>query len=366
MGAQFEETELLLLCEATMNHEGRNSSSSSAAGAGIRKTSIITDTSQGSGNLPRGFNFVIPVTTAKTAEPSSSVFEYPSVHLLQPNPHPGYYTGQQQQQLNTTPILPSSPSSFSTTVDTIFSNQSSQPPPPPQHSRRAAVKHKYSQTIKTTKPSHFAHTVASILTNPMYLILLITHVSFQWAWMTYQMVIFDFGIDQQLSRQQSVSVLVGFAASDLLGRVTSGWMADRRLVKKNHIVSICILLIGFLIQVTSLISSYRAQVTLTVLLGFTCGVIIVLFNLLTVEYVGLDGLPVALGLSAFFVGVTSLARPYVIGLFRDVIGSYSGLFRFVGTLSFIAALLWLMEPFAILSAKRREAKGSGQQADSRV
>ena len=227
------------------------------------------------------------------------------------------------------------------------------------------TKNKYCQTDIVAKNSYFMAAIVSILSNPMYLILLITHVSFQWAWMTYQMIIFDFAIDLKLSRGQSVSILVGFAVADLIGRVISGWVADRGMIQKNHIVSICILCIGFFIQLTSMISSYRMHLTLSLFLGFTCGTIIVLFNLLTMEYVGLDHLPVALGLSAFFVGVTSLIRPYFIGLFRDVIGSYLGLFRFVGTLAFIAAFLWLMEPFAILHYKRRakvKVQGSSEEA----
>lgn len=167
------------------------------------------------------------------------------------------------------------------------------------------------------------------------------------------MVIFDFAIDQQLSQTQSVLMLISFALSDLIGRIVSGWVADKKLIKKNHIVSICILIIGFLILVNSTIHTYGLHLLLNIFLGFACGMIIVLFNLLTMEYVGLDNLPVALSVSAFCVGLSSLFRPYVIGIFRDVIGSYDGLFQFAGTLSLIAALLWLMEPFAILHYKRR-------------
>lgn len=172
------------------------------------------------------------------------------------------------------------------------------------------------------------------------------------------MVIFDFAIDQQLTRMQSLLMLISFAISDLIGRIVSGYAADRKLIKKNHIVSICILLIGFLILVNSIINTYQMHLLLNMFLGFICGVIIVLFNLLTMEYVGLDNLPVALSVSAFCVGLSSLFRPYVIGIFRDVIGSYDGLFQFVGTLSLVAALLWLMEPFAILQMKRKNVKKS--------
>lgn len=178
-------------------------------------------------------------------------------------------------------------------------------------------------------------------------------------WMTYQMVIFDYGIDQDMSRGQSLSILLSFALSDLFGRMTSGYLADKNIIKKNHIVSICILLIGFFILITSMLVTFELHIMHTICLGFFCGAIIVLFNLLTMEYVGLDCLPIALGNSSLFVGTTSLFRPYVIGLFRDVIGSYQGLFQFVGLLSLGAALLWLLEPFAILSVKRK-LKGKNQ------
>lgn len=219
--------------------------------------------------------------------------------------------------------------------------------------RRAARRNKYVQTTPASKGNQFMSSIVVTLTNPMYLILLITHVSFQWAWMTYQMVIYDFGIDNELSGFQSMFILISFAFCDLLGRFTSGWIADRQLVKMNHVVSMCILVIGFLILIISMVNTYSMHVILNILLGYTCGAIIVLFNLLTMEYVGLDHLPIALGVSSFFVGTTSLLRPFIIGFFRDTIGSYNELFQFVGILSLVAALLWLMEPFAILSVKRR-------------
>ena len=168
---------------------------------------------------------------------------------------------------------------------------------------------RYVQTLPFDKPKIWFDSIKFIVKNPMYLILLTTHVSFQWTWMTYQMVIYDFAIDQGMTTSQSVSLLTFFALSDLVGRLISGWIADRGLMKKNHVVSICILCIGFLIQLTSHFVTFEAQLFFANLLGFFCGVIIVLFNILSMEYVGLDHFPDALGLSAFFVGITSLARP---------------------------------------------------------
>ena len=177
--------------------------------------------------------------------------------------------------------------------------------------------------------------------------------------MTHQMIIIDFSIDRGMSSFQAVILLSSFAVSDLFGRLASGLMADKRLVRKRNIVSICILLIGVLIFMTPTAKSFRILLVMTIALGFVSGSIIVLFSILTIEYVGLRRLPIALGTSALVVGITSLFRPFLIGYFRDTYHSYDGLFHFVGILALLTALLWLTEPFARLWVTRRKKYGYG-------
>lgn len=47
--------------------------------------------------------------------------------------------------------------------------------------RRWATKNKYTQTDPVSKRTHFVKMIIKTVTNPMYIILLITHVIFQWA-----------------------------------------------------------------------------------------------------------------------------------------------------------------------------------------
>ena len=177
--------------------------------------------------------------------------------------------------------------------------------------------------------------------------------------MTHQMIIIDFSIDRGMSSTKAVILLSSFAVADLFGRLTSGLLADKRLVRKRNIVSICILLIGVLIFMTPTANSFRILLIMTIALGFVSGSIIVLFSILTMEYVGLRRLPIALGTSALLVGSTTLFRPLFIGYFRDTFHSYDGLFHFVGILALLAALLWLTEPFARLWVQRRRKYGYG-------
>lgn len=177
--------------------------------------------------------------------------------------------------------------------------------------------------------------------------------------MTYQMIIIDFAMDRGMSTTRAVILLSSFAVADLFGRIASGLVADKRLVRKRNIVSVCILLIGVLIFMTPVAETFRIMLVMTIALGFVSGSIIVLFSILTIEYVGLRRLPIALGTSALTVGVTTLFRPIVIGYFRDTLRTYDTLFHFVGILALLAALLWLSEPFARLWVTRRRKYGYG-------
>ncbi|XP_054163307.1 monocarboxylate transporter 7-like [Oppia nitens] len=210
-----------------------------------------------------------------------------------------------------------------------------------------------------TEWQKFWQNFVAVISNPLYLILTITHVAFQWCWMTHQMVIIDFAIDREMSSFKAVVLLSSFAIADLFGRLASGLIADRRLVRKRNIVSVCILLIGALIFMTPVAHNFAVLLSMTTFLGFVCGSIIVLFSVLTMEYVGLQHLPIALGISSLIVGLTTLTRPLIVGYFRDTYNSYDGLFHCVGTLALLAALLWLSEPFARLWVDRQSKYGTG-------
>ena len=111
-------------------------------------------------------------------------------------------------------------------------------------------------------------------------------------------------------------------------------------------------MIGVILSLTPSCKTFNVLLISAIGFGFVSGIIIIQFSVLTMDYVGIDTLPIALGTSSFLVGITTAVRPIVVGTFRDNFGSYDGLFQFLGSISLIAALLWLSEPFAQLWLKR--------------
>ncbi|KAL3210544.1 hypothetical protein MRX96_037019 [Rhipicephalus microplus] len=90
-----------------------------------------------------------------------------------------------------------------------------------------------------------------------------------------------------------------------------------------------------------LCSSYPSLMVLSVLLGWCNGSTIILVVVLVMELVGLDKVGVCFGCANAVAGLAGLARPLLIGFFRDTHGDYAGLFRVTGGATMSVSLLWL-------------------------
>ena len=201
------------------------------------------------------------------------------------------------------------------------------------------LRERFSEAVKNTMDL-----VRDLSTNPLFVVLCLTQVSFTWGWTTYVMVIVDHAVDRGIGISQAVMLLSAFAAADLCGRLGSGWISDKGLVKRRNVACVSIMSIGILLWIIPTASTFSVFLTISLALGLFCGSIMILFSILLVEYVGIEMMPVALGSSTFACGVATIARPAVIGYFRDVHGSYDGLFQTLGAASMVTATLWLGEP----------------------
>ena len=189
-----------------------------------------------------------------------------------------------------------------------------------------------------------ARLIRSLLANPLFLVLCCTQISFTWGWTTYVMVVVDFAVDKGIDISVAVTFLSAFAGADLCGRLGSGWISDKGLVKRKNVARASILMIGVLLLSLPHFTTFGTLFTVSLFLGLFSGSIMILFSILLVEYVGIEKMPVALGTSTFTCGMATMLRPAVIGFFRDAHDSYDGLFTFLAALCIFSASLWAIEP----------------------
>lgn len=98
-----------------------------------------------------------------------------------------------------------------------------------------------------------------------------------------------------------------------------------------------------LFNLLNFVSDYYSLLAITLLLGILAGMIVILINVCLCEYLGKNKASLAFGLSAFFCGLATLARPNLVGYFRDIQGSYNGLFSLLSMLCYAASVIWLCE-----------------------
>ena len=122
-----------------------------------------------------------------------------------------------------------------------------------------------------------------------------------------------------------------------------GWIIDKKLIANKYYFLACNTAIAILFNLLNFVSDYYSLLTITLILGILAGMVVILINVCLCEYLGKNKASLAFGLSAFFCGLATLARPNLVGYFRDIQGSYNGLFTLLSMLCYIASLVWLGE-----------------------
>ncbi|XP_077532039.1 monocarboxylate transporter 6-like isoform X2 [Haemaphysalis longicornis] len=119
-----------------------------------------------------------------------------------------------------------------------------------------------------------------------------------------------------------------------------------------------VMAVGFLVMGLSLVgliyaNSMASFVLVSVLFGLVCGSILILFGVITVEYLGLQNLPLALSFHSLARAIVAIPRPFVIGYYRDRRESYTGLYVLLALSCFVIGLIWTAECFMKWRSTRR-------------
>nr|XP_037277146.1 monocarboxylate transporter 5-like [Rhipicephalus microplus] len=192
---------------------------------------------------------------------------------------------------------------------------------------------------RLTRPNreHFL----SFLLLPEYYLTTFSFTIIHFNMTTYNTVVVDFGVDRGISAWSGVYLISVYAVSDLIARLGSGWITDKKYLRKSTMMGSHLALWGASLCLVPLCSSYPSLVAMSVLFGWCNGSTIILVVVIFMELVGLDKVGVCFGCANAVAGLAGLARPLLIGFFRDTRGDYAGLFSVIGGTTMFVSLLWL-------------------------
>ncbi|KAH7955633.1 hypothetical protein HPB52_001964 [Rhipicephalus sanguineus] len=189
-------------------------------------------------------------------------------------------------------------------------------------------------------PGSFRHGL-TVFSCPMFYVVVYSYIAFSFAFECYISLLVDFAIDRGISVSHAVTVLSTSSVADLVGRLTLPALADRGYFTRQALMTISFAWMGSLYLMLPLAESYAVVFAMATAIAFCIGTTVVLFSVLCAEYVGIERVSMAYGMVSASAGMTSLAKPLVIGYFRDKVGSYDNLFRLCGSTVTLGAIIWI-------------------------
>ncbi|XP_054721673.1 monocarboxylate transporter 9-like [Uloborus diversus] len=196
-----------------------------------------------------------------------------------------------------------------------------------------------------------------VLSNPLFYITAITNVSFYFLFHMYVVIIIDYGLDIGIPESETKYILFAFAISDLFGRLSLGWVTDRKYLRRSHFVMLGMAAIGVVFFCFPFARTYQALIVASCCYGLLLGCTMIVFPILLVDFLGTETHAVAYGCMCFMNGFASFGRPFLIGYFRDSLGSYANIFYICGLISLAASLFWLFER-CLIKEEPKEVGGS--------
>ncbi|XP_064461016.1 monocarboxylate transporter 5-like [Ornithodoros turicata] len=176
-------------------------------------------------------------------------------------------------------------------------------------------------------------------------------------------VLVDFAEEKGFTRQDGAVMLSVTAVGDACARLLSGIVSDKECLDRRTVMCASSLLTGSICIVFPLVYSFPWLLALCAVFGWSNGCVVVLFGPIMADSVGLQNLGMAMGMCRFAMGVAYFGCPKLAGHFKDNVGSYNGLFYFIGTCCLFVAVLWLSE---IVRRKIKQRAGRSISAGNAV
>lgn len=193
----------------------------------------------------------------------------------------------------------------------------------------------------TVNTGSFRHGL-TVFASPMFYVIMYSFIAFSFAFECYISFLVDFAVDRGINVSHAVTLLSASSIADLVGRLTLPAMADGRLLSRRTLLTTSFLLLGSLYLMLPYAMNYGLVFAMATGIAFFIGTSVVLFSVLLAEYLGIQRVSMAYGMVAASAGMTSLGKPFVVGYFRDVSGSYDNLFRLCGAVVLLGALMWIV------------------------
>ncbi|XP_065286664.1 monocarboxylate transporter 5-like isoform X2 [Dermacentor albipictus] len=177
---------------------------------------------------------------------------------------------------------------------------------------------------------------------PMYYVILGTWILFNYCFDMFIGTIDDYATDKQLGFLKTISILPIISTTDIFGGVCLPALVDKGLLSRSALLSTTYLGLGVTTAILPVMTAFLPFVGVCLVMAMFMGSGNAMYGVLQADYIRQDRLPVSYGTAGFLAGILLIAKPFVIGYFRDYHKSYDGLFRMLSVILLFLGLSWLV------------------------
>ncbi|KAK6196012.1 hypothetical protein SNE40_001318 [Patella caerulea] len=156
-----------------------------------------------------------------------------------------------------------------------------------------------------------------------------------------------------LDDSQASLLLTISGAIDIVSRLVPGILSEFKILKRQYMVMIALSILGIIFQFTSYFDTFVLMMVFSSIYGLFGGVYFSLLAVLIIDLLGFENFPKAFGFVQVIHGAAAAICYPLLGLLKDLTGTYNTCFRFLGACMLGATIILALEPIA---RRRHNAK----------
>ncbi|CAG9853861.1 unnamed protein product [Phyllotreta striolata] len=199
----------------------------------------------------------------------------------------------------------------------------------------------------------------SLLKDPVFSIIAVSNLFGMTAFYIPFVYLIELAKVEGIEASQAAFLISVIGIVNTIARIGIGFIADIKSVNNFHVNNSALLLAGVTTAAFTMCHSYTSFVIVSIFFGVAVAAYISLTSIILVEFMGLEKLTNAFGLTILFRGVASLIGSPMAGTLYDMTQSYNVPFFVGGALFVVAAIISASAPF--FRKKKKTVDMDGEQ-----
>ncbi|GFY69076.1 hypothetical protein TNIN_151101 [Trichonephila inaurata madagascariensis] len=199
--------------------------------------------------------------------------------------------------------------------------------------------HKQSSSNRDPKKQNGCLKSFSIFLDPTFIFISIPRCFSNFFFLMLPTIIVDFSRDKNLTKPESVYVLMLFSGCDLFGKLCLGWIVDGKYIASNNYCAICFIIISGFLAFITWAEGFAMMLIGVAGISLCVGTLSPTFPLLVRQYMAKEKQTMAMASSLFLMVPLNFSTTPLIGYFRDHLGSYDWLLYTMSIICVICMIL---------------------------